>query len=189
MKGGEEMNLIGREASIKIYLDIFMAFLRPGTLTFGGGPSAIPLIQEEVVERYGWLTVQEFTDALALGNSLPGPIATKMSALIGYKVSGWLGALIGLVAMVAPTALAIIFLVNSYMKFKEAAWLKGMMTAVRPVVVVLVAQVVWIMGQKSFLSIHTTIIAGVAAIGLMVLKIHPALLIISALCYGGIFLK
>ena len=123
-------------------IQIFIAFVKPGLFTFGGGPSTIPLIQEEVVENYGWLTIQEFTDALALGNSLPGPIATKMAALVGYKAGGWLGALIGIIAIVTPTALAIIFLIKIYLNYKDAKWLKGMMRGVRPVVVVLVSQVV-----------------------------------------------
>jgi len=124
-----------------IYLDIFKAFLGPGSLTFGGGPSAIPLMQQQVVDKYQWLTAEEFTDALALGNSLPGPIATKMSALIGYKMGGWLGALVGLISTVAPTALAIIFLINIYNSFKDAKWMGGMMKAVRPVVVIMIGMI------------------------------------------------
>ena len=122
--------------SPKLYLEIFKAFLGPGSLTFGRGPSAIPLMQKEVVDNYQWLTPEEFTDSLALGNTLPGPIATKMSALIGYKMAGWFGALIGVVSTVLPTALTIILLMNIYNKFKDAQWMKGMMVAVRPVVVI-----------------------------------------------------
>lgn len=175
--------------TLKICKDIFMAFIGPATLTFGGGPSAIPLIQQQVVENYKWLTIEQFTDALALGNSLPGPIATKMGALVGYRVAGWLGAVVALLTTVVPTALAIILLANIYFRFKDASWLKGMMTGVRPVVVILVAQVVWEMSQKSFPNLQTGIIAAVAVIAIAKLNIHPALLIISALCYGGIFLK
>ncbi len=177
------------DITAKVYWELFIAFLKPGTLTFGGGPSSIPLMQQEVVENYGWLSIQEFTDALALGNSLPGPIATKMSALIGYKVGGWLGALVGLIATVVPTALAIIFLVNIYIKFKNASWLKGMMTAVRPVVVVLVAQVVWTMSQKSFPNIQTGIIAVVAILAIAIFDLHPVVLIISSLAFGGFYFR
>lgn len=174
---------------MKIYLDIFFAFFRPGIFTFGGGPSAIPLMQKEVVEKYSWLSIQDFTDALALGNALPGPIATKMAALIGYKVQGWPGALVAILATVVPTALAIILLFSLYMKFKNAPWLKGMMVGVRPVVVIMIAQAVITLGQKSFPGIITWVIAGVAAVALFAFNMHPALLIISALAFGGIFLR
>ena len=72
-----------------LYWDIFKAFLGPSSLTFGDGPASIGLMQQVVVEKYQWLTMQEFTDALALGNSLPGPIATKMSALFNRIQSRW----------------------------------------------------------------------------------------------------
>jgi len=174
---------------IKIYWEIFKAFLGPGSLTFGGGPSSIPLMQKEIVETYGWLSIQEFTDSLALGNSLPGPIATKMSALIGYKVGGWVGALVGLIATVAPTALAIILLVNTYNNFKNAHWMKGMMTAVRPVVVIMIAQAAWRMVPTSITGIRTIILALLAIVGLEFLDIHPVILIVAALLYGGIFIR
>ncbi len=173
---------------MKKAFDLFMAFLRPGIFGFGGGPSTIPLIQEEVVERYAWMNIEEFTDALAFGNMLPGPIATKMSALIGYRVQGWLGALIAIIATVAPTALAIILLVKVYTRFRDASWMGGMMVAVRPVVVILVAQVVLMMAKKSFPNSQTYVIAGLAALAIGFLNIHPAILIVLALAYGGFFL-
>lgn len=174
---------------IKVYWELFIAFFRPGSLTFGGGPSSIPLMQQEVVENFKWLTIEEFTDALALGNSLPGPIATKMSALVGYRVGGWLGALTTLFATVVPTALAIILLTNIYMKYKESTWLKGMMIGVRPVVVILIAQTVFSMTKTSFPNIITGIIAILAIVGLATFKIHPAILIIVSLTFGGIYFK
>jgi len=175
--------------AVKIYWDIFKAFLGPGSLTFGGGPSAIPLMQQQIVEKYQWLTAQEFTDALALGNSLPGPIATKMSSLIGYQVGGWLGALVGLISTVAPTALAIIFLINLYNSFKDAKWMKGMMIAVRPVVVIMIAQAAYKLVPTSITGLGTIIIAALAVVGLEVLKLHPVLLILTALGYGGLFMR
>ena len=50
---------------------IFMAFFRVGILGFGGGPSAIPIVKKEVVDRYGWMDADEFADVLALANALP----------------------------------------------------------------------------------------------------------------------
>lgn len=180
-------NLISTE-TFRTAWDLFMAFLRPGIFGFGGGPSSIPLIQREVVDQYGWMNIEEFTDALAFGNMLPGPIATKMSALIGYRVMGWGGAAIALIATVLPTALAIILLLKIYLRYRDAAWMDGMMTAVRPVVVILVAQVVFLMGRKSFPNVHTYVIAAITILALGVLNLHPALLIVAALAYGGFFL-
>lgn len=78
---------------------IFFAFLKVGTFGYGGGPSMIPLVQREVVDGYHWMTKEEFIDILGMGNALPGPIAIKMSAYIGYRVGasrgGTLGGILG----------------------------------------------------------------------------------------------
>lgn len=79
-----------------IYIQLFMAFFVSNILGYGGGPASIPLIQKEVVDRYHWLTVKEFSEMLAIGNALPGPIATKMAGFIGYQQAGILGSVIAL---------------------------------------------------------------------------------------------
>lgn len=174
---------------MKIYLDIFIAFFRCGVFGYGGGQATIPLVQEEVVETFKWLTIEEFTDAYAFGNSLPGPITTKMAALVGYKVGGVLGAIVGLIGMVVPSAIAIIALINIYLKYKETAWLKGMMKGVRPVVVVLIIKVVYMMAQKSFPVTPTYVIAAIASVAIFKYDIHPIILITLSLAYGAYFLR
>ena len=67
---------------------IYHAFFRSGMLRFGGGPSSIPLVHKEVVGTFKWINDAEFSDVLALGNTLPGPIHTKMAGYIGYRVGG-----------------------------------------------------------------------------------------------------
>lgn len=179
-------NAVGK--ILQTYLDLFMGFLRPGIFGFGGGPSSIPLIREEVVENYGWMTIEEFTDALAFGNMLPGPIATKMSALIGYHVQGIPGSIVAITATVAPSAIAAVLLISFYARFRDASWMGGMMRGVRPVVVILVAQVVYMMSRTSFPNLTTYIIAALAVVGLAVFNLHPAVLIVIALAFGGLFL-
>ena len=68
---------------IEKYWEIFVAFFIPGIVGYGGGPASIPLVENEVVGRYSWMTVNEFSEMLAIANSLPGPIATKMAGYIG----------------------------------------------------------------------------------------------------------
>lgn len=86
-----------------IYIDIFLAFFIPGIIGYGGGPASIPLIENQVVSTYGWMTTAQFSDTLALANALPGPIATKLAGYIGYEQGGVLGAVIALFATVGPS--------------------------------------------------------------------------------------
>ncbi len=172
--------------SIKLYGELFLAFLRSGLFTFGGGPSAIPLIQEEVVEKYQWFSVSEYADAVAFSNTLPGPIATKLSVHVGYNVAGIPGAVIATFAMVLPSAVGIILLAGFYNKYKETDWLKGMLFAVRPVIAVLLLQTSLSIAKVSFTSNLTIafVIAGIAAVLLFKFNIHPGIMIVAALVAG-----
>src|SRR5690625_5409923 len=73
-----------------IYWEIFKANFIANILGYGGGPATIPLLEYEVVNRYEWFTVNEYSEMVALGNGLPGPIATKLAGYIGFEVGGYL---------------------------------------------------------------------------------------------------
>lgn len=174
---------------LKTYIDLFIAFFRASNFTFGGGPAAISLVQKEVVDNFQWMDINEFTDAVALGNSLPGPIATKLASVVGYKVGGVLGAAVGLTASVLPTTIAIILLFKIYDQFKSAPWMNGMMVAVRPVVVLVLFETVYKMAPKSFISPVTFAIGLVSTALIFYFKVHPALIIVAALAFGGLFIR
>lgn len=164
--------------------NLFIAFTRASNMGFGGGPAVIPLIKIEVVERYHWLTNAQFTDALAVGNALPGPIATKLAGYVGYQVVGWLGALAALIGTIMPTVLAVLLLTGFLMKYSNSPILKGMLQGVRPVVVVLIAQTAFDMGIGSFPNITTWGIALATLASLYWLKLHPALIIVLSMAFG-----
>ncbi|MCO1600826.1 MULTISPECIES: chromate transporter [Desulfosporosinus] len=164
--------------------DLLIAFGRASNLGFGGGPAVIPLIKIEVVERYHWMTNSEFTDALAVGNALPGPIATKLAGYVGYQEAGWLGALVANIGVILPTALAVILLARVLMKYSNSPVLKGMLKGVRPVVVVLIAQTALDMGIGSFPNLITWGIALATVVSVFWLKLHPALIILVSMGFG-----
>lgn len=172
--------------------NLLLAFTRANLLGYGGGPSVIPLIKAEVVDTYHWLSAEEFGDALAIGNTLPGPIATKMSAYIGYKVAGPLGALLGLLGTVLPTALLMVLLAAILIQFKDSAVVRGMIKGVKPVVFTL-----FVLLSIEFLPFARPDKAGwlPAAIaiasfaGIYFFKVHQAVAIFAAIIVGGIFIR
>jgi len=164
--------------------DLLIAFTRASNLGFGGGPAVVPLIKIEVVERYHWLTNAEFTDALAVGNALPGPIATKLAGYVGYREAGWLGVLVANIGVILPTVLAVILLAGFLMKYSDSPVLKGMLKGVRPVVVVLIAKTALDMGIGSFPDLTTWGIALATVASLYWLKLHPALIIVLSMVFG-----
>ncbi|HSI67713.1 MAG TPA: chromate transporter [Planococcus sp. (in: firmicutes)] len=172
-----------------IYWSIFLAFFIPGILGYGGGPASIPLVEREVVERYGWMDTQEFAEVVALGNALPGPIATKMAGYIGYMEGGVLGAIIALFASVAPSLIMMIVLMAWLMKYKDSPRVINITKLVRPVIAVLLGVMTlqfFLTSNESSGAIQTIGLIAVSYWLLEIRKVHPAFVIMLALAYGGI---
>jgi len=164
------------------FVDLFIAFFRVGIFGYGGGPSSIPLVYKEAVERYKWVSAEDFSDIVALGNAIPGPIATKMVGYIGYRVGGIAGMIIALVANIVPTIVVLILLLTVLNKYKNLAWVEGISKAVVPVVGVMMATLTWEFSKKSsdYFGWGKTILLILAGIILLeVLSIHPAIIIIG----------
>lgn len=172
-----------------IYWQIFLAFFIPGILGYGGGPASIPLIENEVVGKYGWMTTQEFSEVLAVGNSLPGPIATKMAAYIGFVEGGVIGSFVALLATIAPSIILMLVLMAILLKYKDTPQVKNISKVVRPVIAVLLAVMTYQFAKDSVLSLGTvyTIIMIIGSYILLErVKLHPAFVILIALGVGAI---
>ncbi|MGM0825229.1 MAG: chromate transporter [Pseudomonadota bacterium] len=155
---------------------LFWAFLRVGLLGFGGGPAMIPLVRAEVVTRHRWLSDEEFADVLAIGNTLPGPIATKMPGYIGYRVGGVAGCIAAVVAIIVPMIAAMIVMLGIFSRYRDVAWIRGMGQAVVPVVMVMMAQLTWDFFDKSQAALGwlASCLMAVIAAGLIYwLGVHP----------------
>lgn len=169
-----------------------MAFFIPGILGYGGGPASIPLIENEVVDRYGWLTVNEFSEVLALANALPGPIATKMAGYIGFQQAGFLGATVAIFATVGPSLILMLGLLGILMKHKDSPRVKRMTTLIRPVIAVLLGVMTYDFFFSAYegVGIWQTLFLGVGSYILMEkMKVHPAYVIAGALVYGAVVLS
>ncbi len=174
-----------------IYWEIFLAFFIPGILGYGGGPASIPLVENEVVHRYGWLSVSEFSEVLALGNALPGPIATKMAGYIGYEQAGILGAAVGVFATVAPSLILMIALMSLLYKFRDSPKVKRMSNYVRPTIALLLGVMAFRFFAESYEAsgtIQTVFLIIASYLLLEKWKVHPAYVIVGALIYGAILL-
>lgn len=166
---------------------VFLAFLQANLLGFGGGPGTIPFIKEQVVNQHHWLTSSGFADALAFGNALPGPVATKLAAYVGFKVSGFSGAAVALLATLLPTAIVMIALFRLFQTYQNSPYVAGAIAAVKPIVVVLLIQVAFDLGQNAFPGWIPWAIGGVGAILLFYFRLNPAIVIALSLAFGAAF--
>ncbi|MBP2898787.1 chromate transporter [Escherichia coli] len=176
------------------WFELLYGFFVANVLGYGGGPASIPLLHREIVTNYDWLNNSEFANMLALGNALPGPIATKIAAYVGYDVAGWFGACIAIFATVFPSAAALIVLLNIMKHYRQSKVVKGMTLLVQPVIAVLMIILTWDSVNESVQNIGIIQFGGIAAVSLSLMtikkiKIHPALIITIAFIYGAIFLS
>lgn len=172
---------------IKLIYGFFMANL----LGYGGGPSSIPLMYAEIVPHYGWLTDREFSNMLALANALPGPIATKIAAYVGYGAAGWAGMLAALAATILPSAAALVLLLRVLDRHRKSQAVKGMTLLVQPVIAVMMAALTWRMAADPAASIGLWQTFGIAAVSFWAMQlrhIHPAAVILAAFAYGALVL-
>jgi chromate transporter len=168
--------------------ELAAAFGRVGLFGFGGGPSFIPLIQREV-EAHGWLTKEEFLEAFAFGNALPGPIATKLAGYVGFRVAGWSGAGVALLALTGPSIVAMVALAALYVRYQDADAVVGFLTGLRPVVIALLVLTVLAFVPSALGAPRAWrgqwlpwCIAVGAFLAALTLGVHPGLLILA----GGI---
>lgn len=165
---------------MKKHKQIFVAFFRSGILGFGGGPSAIPLMHKEVVKTYELMSDKDFSDMLAIANTLPGPIISKMAGYIGYRVDGVFGMFNALIAAILPTAIAMILLLTVLSNYKNVAFIEGMTNGVVPIVGVMMLVLTMDFlkkGHKALGLWRNILFLGVAAVTIVWFGVHPAILI------------
>ena len=93
------------------YLRLFLIFLKIGALSFGGGYSMLPMVQDEVISR-GWLTEGELMNFVGVAESTPGPIAVNLATFIGSAQAGILGALCATLGVVLPSFIIILIILT-----------------------------------------------------------------------------
>jgi chromate transporter len=183
-----------------MYLQIFWLFTRVALLSWGGGPASLALMQRETVAA-GWVTADEFADSVALGNSLPGPIAPQVSAFVGYKLAGIWGAVAAAAGTVLPTTIIMLAAIAFFYQIKESVALQGMLTAVRPVVVGLLLWTTYDIAASVFRARSLgwgpaltlgwdKVLIAVIAFGLLTFtRVNPAVLIFGAAVLGLILYR
>lgn len=123
-----------------IYLRLFYTFFKIGLFNFGGGYAMISFIQNEVVFKHHWLTTAQFTDIVAVSQVTPGPVGINMATYTGYTATGdaW-GAAAATLAVCLPSFLLMLFLGAYLLKNQHAPRVQGVLQALRPVVIGLIA--------------------------------------------------
>ncbi|MCL6594478.1 MAG: chromate transporter [Alicyclobacillus sp.] len=166
--------------------------VRTGVFTYGGGPSVIPLLRHEAVHRFHWVSDEEFGEIVAVANALPGPIATKLAAYLGYGQKGWLGAVLAVLAHIFPSGAAMLLLFGVMHAVQHSPRVQGMIDAVDPVIAVMMGVMAYEFAEKAWKGLgrwFSLAVGVVAALLILWLNVSPALVIVAYLAYGAFHLR
>lgn len=122
-----------------IYLQLFWSFLQIGMFSVGGGYAAIPLIQEQVVEKHAWLTMDSFSDLVTIAEMTPGPIAVNAATFAGSRVAGFAGSVIATLGCIFPSLIILSVLAILYDRCRKGNTMRSILESLRPAVVALIA--------------------------------------------------
>jgi chromate transporter len=167
-------------------------FLRLGTLGFGGPVALVGLMEKELVQDRGWLSREEMRNAVAVSQSLPGPLAIQVGIFIAYLRGGFWGAWAGGWAFILPNFLIVAALGALYVHFGGLSWMTAIFYGVSPAVIALILHSCWRLAKLGMEDGVQWVIAAVCLVVTVWLKAEVAVLFITSgivgiLWYGSLF--
>ncbi len=121
-----------------MYLKLFWSFFQIGLFSFGGGYAAMPLIQNQVVDLNGWLTMSEFADVITISQMTPGPIGINAATFVGIRIGGIQGAIVATIGCVLPSCVIVLSLAYIYYKYRGLDTVQGVLNGLRPAVIAMI---------------------------------------------------
>lgn len=164
--------------------DLYVAFLKIGGLTFGGGYAMLPMLQREVITKHAWVTEEEVLDIYAIGQVTPGIIAINTATMIGYRKRGIIGAIIATLGEVTPSLVFISLLATVLLQVKDNPFVQQAFGGIRVGVCVLVTQSIISLSKKSLVDIPTFIMFVLTVVGTFFFSIYPLWFVITGILYG-----
>ncbi|MBQ0041656.1 MAG: chromate transporter [Clostridiales bacterium] len=168
--------------------ELFVVFFKLGAFTIGGGIAMLPLLQNELIYSKKWFTEDEFLDAVAVCQGLPGVVAVNMATYVGYRRHGILGSLIATIGVILPSFVIILAIATGLAAFGDNHWIQGAMAGFRAAALGLVLVSVFQLGGVVFKkdTLYTVISAIVAFCLIVFLHVNTAWVILLFLVLGVI---
>ena len=158
-------------------LTIFIVMFKMGCVTFGGGWGIIAQMQEEFVDRRGWI---EEEDLISLGRSFPGIMIINTSVIFGYTVAGFWGAVLAAFGLSLPALISIAVVTYFYSAIKSnvivARALGGVRCAVIPIILRL--------REKSLTDKSSYVLAAIALFVCTFTKVNKILVVLGGAVFG-----
>ena len=159
-------------------IEIAQFFTKLGFTAFGGPAAHISIMHDETVSRRKWLSDQEFLDLIGATNLIPGPNSTEIAIHLGYLRGGWKGLIVAGVCFIGPAMLIVLSLAWAYMRFGTMPETQWLLYGVKPVVIAVIVQALWKLGQKAIKG-RLTAVAGAVILAMYFMGINEILLLFA----------
>ena len=159
---------------------LYVAFFKIGLFTFGGGYAMLPMLQREVVDRYGWATEEELMDYFAIGQCTPGVIAVNTATFIGQKMRGVWGGIFATLGVVFPSVVIISLLAGVIEAFSHLALVQHAFGGIRICVCVLILNAVVKLCKKAIVDKATLVLFALVLAGAYFLDVSPVVFVLLA---------
>ncbi|MBZ5530834.1 MAG: chromate efflux transporter [Acidobacteriia bacterium] len=165
--------------------DLAGAFLKLGTIAFGGPAAHIALMEQEFVRRRQWLTEQEFLDRLAAANLIPGPSSTEMAIYIGFTQRGWPGLIVAGCCFIVPAAVIVCMIAAAYVHYGTLPQVGGALYGLKPVMIAIILQAFWKLARSAVKTSFLAVI-GIVSTVLCFLGVYELLVLLCAGVLAGV---
>lgn len=162
---------------------LFLFFLQAGLLTFGGAYTVLPFIEEAAVRRFGWITPEEFLDAVALCGLLPAPLVI-VGTFVGFLVDSWQGAVAATLGIFLPAFAFTLVAHERLVRLVEQQRVRDLLDGVTAAVVGLVAVTALQLTATAFPDARAVLIGGVAFVALRWARWNVAVVVLAAAALG-----
>lgn len=175
--------MIGRE----LY-ELALLFLKLGTFGFGGLPTQVAMMNEEVVTRRRWLTQEQFLDLVGTTNLIPGPNSVEIAAHVGYLRAAWIGFVVAGCAFILPSALIAMAFAWLYVQFGTLPSVMALFYGIKPAVLAVIAIAVWRLGRSAMKNEYLALIGSLVLLAAL-LQINEAVVILAGGVGGMLWLR
>src|SRR3990167_1931277 len=179
----------GQVVSNVSLVKLFLVFLKIGSVLFGSGYVLIAYLQDELIDRLGWLTQQQLVDAIAVGQFTPGPVSSAVT-FVGYQIIGIKGAILATVGMFLPSFFFVAMLNPFIPKMRTSKWVSCFLDSVNVGAVAIMAVAVIQLARATLINWQTWLIALMSvAVTFVFKKVNTLWIVVGSAIVGYILTK
>ena len=164
--------------NVPLVIQLCLTYMKISLAAFGGGYAAVGLTQQEIVDKLGWISTEQFINMVAVAEMTPGPIGINSATFVGYVIGGVVAGILASLSFVLIPACLVLLCAVLFEKVKGNPKIKAAVTGIRPVAIAIIAAAVLNIAKSSFADLYALIPFAVAAFLTFKMKKGPILCIV-----------